>query len=77
VTAAASSADRPKRIVIIGAGLAGLVAGHELKRLGHEPTILEAQNRVGGRVYTLRNFAPGLYAEAGAMRIPRTHDLTL
>ena len=39
---------------------------------GHDPLILEAQNRVGGRVYTLRNFAPGLYAEAGAMRIPRS-----
>jgi monoamine oxidase len=39
--------------------------------------VLEAQNRVGGRIYTLREFAPGLYAEAGAMRIPRTHDLTL
>ena len=57
--------------------MAGLVAGHELKRRGHEPIILEAQNRVGGRVYTLRDFAPGLYAEAGAMRIPRTHGLTL
>ena len=48
------------------------------KRQGHEPLVLEAQNRVGGRVYTLREpFAPGLYAEAGAMRIPRAHDLTL
>ena len=27
--------------------------------------MLEAQNRVGGRIYTLRDFAPGLYAEAG------------
>jgi monoamine oxidase len=67
----------PKRVVIIGAGLAGLVAGFELKRQGHEPIILEAQNRVGGRIYTLRSFAPGLYAEAGGMRIPRAHDLTL
>jgi monoamine oxidase len=66
-----------KRVVIIGAGMAGLVAGFELLRQGHEPLILEAQNRVGGRVHTLRSFAPGLYAEAGAMRIPRVHDLTL
>jgi monoamine oxidase len=66
-----------KRVVIIGAGMAGLVAGFELARQGHEPVILEAQNRVGGRVHTLRDFAPGLYAEAGAMRIPRVHDLTL
>jgi len=65
------------RVIVIGAGIAGLAAAHELKRLGHEPLVLEAQNRVGGRIYTLRDFAPGLYAEAGAMRIPRTHDLTL
>jgi len=67
----------PKRVVILGGGMAGLVAGFELLRQGHEPILLEAQNRVGGRVYTLRDFAPGLYAEAGAMRIPRVHDLTL
>jgi monoamine oxidase len=66
-----------KRVIIIGAGMAGLVAGYELARAGHDPLILEAQNRVGGRIYTLRTFAPGLYAEAGAMRIPRVHDLTL
>ncbi len=66
-----------KRVVIIGGGLAGLVAAYELKRAGHDVVVLEAQNRVGGRVHTLRSFAPGLYAEAGAMRIPRAHDLTL
>jgi monoamine oxidase len=67
----------PKRVLIIGGGMAGLVAAFELKRQGHQPIVLEAQNRVGGRIYTLRSFAPGLYAEAGAMRIPRVHDLTL
>jgi monoamine oxidase len=67
----------PKRVIVIGAGIAGLVAGFELARQGHEPVILEAQSRVGGRVYTLRSFSPGLYAEAGAMRIPRVHKLTL
>jgi monoamine oxidase len=67
----------PKRVVVIGAGLAGLVAALELKRQGHEVVVLEAQNRVGGRIHTLRTFAPGLYAEAGGMRIPRAHDLTL
>lgn len=69
---------RPKKVVIIGAGMAGLVAGYELKRAGHTPVILEAQQRVGGRVYTLRQpFMEGLYAEVGAMRIPRAHKLTL
>ncbi len=67
----------PKRVVIIGGGVAGLVAAYELDRAGHEPVVLEANQRVGGRVYTLRGFAPGLYGEAGAMRIPRVHDLTL
>jgi len=66
-----------KRVIIVGGGVAGLVAAFELRRQGHEPLVLEAQHRVGGRVKTIRDFAPGLHAEAGAMRIPRVHDLTL
>ncbi len=69
---------KPKSVVIIGAGVAGLVAGYELKRAGHHVVILEAQQRLGGGVYTLRQpFTEGLYAEVGAMRIPRAHKLTL
>ena len=67
-----------KKIIIIGAGIAGLSAGYELMQRGHEVTILEARNRPGGRIHTLREpFADGLYAEAGAARIPDNHDLTL
>lgn len=68
----------PKKVIIIGAGMAGLSACYELAQLGHDVIILEARARPGGRVHTLREpFADGLYAEAGAARIPDNHDLTL
>jgi len=58
--------------------MAGLVTPYELLRAGHDPLILESRHRVGGRVHTLRApFTHGLYGEAGAMRIPRSHDLSL
>src|SRR4026207_2071479 len=60
-----------KRVLLIGGGMAGLVAAYELRRQGHDPLVLEAQGRVGGRIYTLRApFAPGPLAHAGAVGIP-------
>src|SRR5262245_16408851 len=71
-------AETSKKVIIIGAGLAGLSAVFELSRLGHEVTLLEARLRPGGRVYTLREpFSDGMYADAGAARIPDNHHLTL
>ena len=78
--AAQSSAPpaAPQRLLVIGAGLAGLVAAYELKKLGHAVTVLEAQRRAGGRVLTVREpFSDDLYAEAGAARIPDNHEITL
>src|SRR5205085_26269 len=68
----------PKKVIIIGAGMAGLSAGYELTQLGHDVTILEARARPGGRVHTLREpFSDGLHAEAGAMNVFDNHNWTM
>jgi monoamine oxidase len=56
-----------KSVIVAGAGLAGLSAARALEARGAAVTVVEARNRVGGRVWTLRDgFASGQYAEAGA-----------
>jgi monoamine oxidase len=79
------------RIVILGAGIAGLTCAYELKKLGYECEILEARPRVGGRAFTVRRgqvseedgppqeavFDQDLYLNAGAARIPHHHKTTL
>src|SRR5215211_3132553 len=67
----------PRRVVVLGGGLAGLSAGYELTKAGHDVAVLEAQERPGGRVLTLRVFDEGLYGDAGAARIPDNHEWTL
>ncbi|MFC6238137.1 flavin monoamine oxidase family protein [Longivirga aurantiaca] len=82
---AASAARRRSRVVVLGAGLAGLAAAYEIKKADRsvDVVVLEGQNRVGGRVLTARTdsdgvpFADGLHVELGAHRIPSNHDRTL
>ncbi|MGG1572490.1 flavin monoamine oxidase family protein [Fictibacillus sp. NRS-1165] len=69
-------AARRKKIIVAGDGIAGLVASTLLLDAGHDVRILEASQRVGGRIYSVRSpFSDGHHFEAGAMRIPEDHKL--
>jgi monoamine oxidase len=76
------------RVVILGGGIAGLVAAYEMNRLGYTCIVLEARDRVGGRNWTIRQgskvqftngleqtcvFDEGLYFNAGPARLPSIH----
>ena len=81
-----------RKVVILGAGIAGLVSAYELRRTGWDVTVLEARDRIGGRSWTIRGgdrivqngredqistFADGLYFNAGPARIPHHHHAIL
>jgi monoamine oxidase len=61
-------------VLIAGAGLAGLCAAHELLKVGADVHVVEARPRVGGRVWTIREFADGQHAEAGGDFIDEGHN---
>jgi monoamine oxidase len=77
-------------VIVIGAGLAGLVAARELEARGRSVLVLEARDRVGGRVWLQRGALRGLdldmggawvadcqphvWAEADRYRVAREHD---
>ena len=79
------------RVVILGAGLAGMTVAYELAKAGFDCRVLEARPRPGGRVFTVRRgtlseedgptqtaaFDPGHYFNAGPMRISHHHHTTL
>ena len=86
------SSGNGRSVVVLGAGIAGLVAAYELRKAGYRVTVLEARSRIGGRAWTIRNgdrieqigrpdqhatFDPGLYFNAGPARLPSTHRAIL
>lgn len=79
-------------VVVLGAGLAGMLAAYELSKAGYKVKVIEYQNRPGGRNYSLRGgdvvkevggavqqvkFAPGNYLNPGPWRIPYHHQALL
>ncbi|MEJ0018034.1 MAG: FAD-dependent oxidoreductase [Acetobacteraceae bacterium] len=78
-----------RRIVIIGAGIAGMVLALELRKAGYAPLVLEARSRAGGRNWTLRggdsvreaghvqrvawDAGPHMYFNPGPARLPYHH----
>jgi monoamine oxidase len=81
-----------KKVVILGAGIAGLVSAWELRKAGFDCTLLEARQRPGGRNWSVRRgttieftdgsvqhctFDDGLYLNAGPARIPSIHQTML
>ena len=62
-------------VLVAGAGLSGLAAAHDLIAMGANVTVVDARDRVGGRVWTIRNgFADQQHAEAGGDVIDEDHD---
>lgn len=87
-----TAAPRDTSVLILGAGMAGLVAAYELQRAGYKVKVLEYNHRAGGRSWTLRGgdeytelggsrqkceFDPGLYINPGPWRIPYHHHAML
>nr|XP_051697620.1 L-amino-acid oxidase [Oryctolagus cuniculus]XP_051697621.1 L-amino-acid oxidase [Oryctolagus cuniculus]XP_051697622.1 L-amino-acid oxidase [Oryctolagus cuniculus]XP_051697623.1 L-amino-acid oxidase [Oryctolagus cuniculus] len=66
---------KPQKVIVVGAGVAGLVAAKVLSDAGHKVTILEADNRIGGRIFTFRDRKTGWIGELGAMRMPSSHRI--
>jgi len=63
----------PKKVVVVGAGLAGLACAYELTQLGVSVTVLEARDQPGGRVISFKDFIPNAVVEGGGEFIGKNH----
>ncbi len=87
-----ATAGRGTKVIILGAGIAGLVSAYEMRRAGFHCTVLEARDRPGGRNWTLRRgsklaltdgttqectFDEGNYFNCGPARLPSIHKTML
>jgi monoamine oxidase len=61
------------RVVVVGGGFSGLAAAYELSRVGYDVTVVEARNRVGGRVISFGDLVPGKNVEGGGELIGSNH----
>jgi monoamine oxidase len=68
----AERSQQPRKVCVVGGGIAGLTAAYELVVRGYHVVVLESLKRLGGRIWTHR-FDRDLYGELGAMRIPDSH----
>ena len=66
-------AQQGRKVVIVGGGFSGLAAGYELSKVGYDVTVVEARNRIGGRVITFRDMVPGKIVEGGGELIGSNH----
>jgi len=62
-----------KRVVVVGAGFSGLACAHELLSAGYDVTVVEARDRVSGRVVSFSDFVPGRNVEGGGELIGSNH----
>ncbi len=68
------SQRRRRHAVVIGAGLSGLAAAYKLKNAGWSVTVLEARDRIGGRVFSYQDKPSGLICELGAEWVGESHE---